>query len=65
MPMSKDKALIAVTVPKEFKAQLEQMAKQEKRSLSNYISIILEEHVKQKKTQNEFFGAIFQQNDNE
>ncbi len=51
MPLSKDKALIAVTVPKEFKAELEQMARQEKRSLSNYISIVLEEHMKQKQAQ--------------
>ncbi len=64
MPMSKDKALIAVTVPKEFKVQLEQMAKQEKRSLSNYISIVLEDHVKQKKTQNEFLQAENNENHN-
>ena len=51
MPMSKNNAAIAVRVPKEFKAELEQLAKQEKRSLSNYITIVLEEHMKQKQAQ--------------
>lgn len=46
--------MVGFYVTKELKAELEQLAKQEKRSLSNYITIILEEHIKQK-TQNEGF----------
>ena len=43
--MSKDNAVIAVRIPKEVKEKLEQMAKKEKRSLSNYISLMIDEHI--------------------
>lgn len=51
MPMSKNKAITGVVITKEIKEQLEHMAKEDRRSLSNYISIILEDYVKHKNMQ--------------
>ncbi len=51
MPMSKNKAITGVVISKEIKEQLEHMAKEDRRSLSNYISIILEDYVKHKSMQ--------------
>ena len=45
MSVSKNKAVTGVVIPKEIKEQLEQMAKRDRRSLSNYISVILEDYV--------------------
>lgn len=53
MPMSKNKTVTGVVIPKEIKEQLEQMAKRDRRSLSNYISIILEDYVKHNGIQNQ------------
>ena len=48
MAMSKNKAVTGIVIPREIKGQLEKFAKQERRSLSNYISVVLENHVRQK-----------------
>ena len=48
MAMSKNKAVTGIVIPREIKEQLEKFAKQERRSLPNYISVVLENHVRQK-----------------
>jgi len=42
--VSKDNTRIIVSLPKALKQQLEELAKNENRSLSNYILHILKEH---------------------
>lgn len=49
MAMDKDKKRIEVHVQPEIKAALVQLAKDDKRSLLNYIEVILERHVKEQK----------------
>ena len=46
MATSRNKTVTGIVIPKEIKEQLEQMAKRDRRSLSNYIAIVLEDHVK-------------------
>lgn len=45
MAVSKDNDRIVIMVTKEVKSQLEQLAKKDNRSLSNYASTILQRHV--------------------
>ena len=52
MATSKNKTVTGIVIPKEIKEQLEQMAKKDRRSLSNYIAIVLEDHVKCNTTEN-------------
>lgn len=46
MAISKDKVGVLINMNKELKVQLEQNAKAEGRSLTNYINYILEQHIK-------------------
>ena len=47
MSVSKDKTGVLINMDKTLKAELEKQAKEESRSLTNYINWILENHVKQ------------------
>lgn len=49
MAVSKDNDRIVIMVTKEVKAQLEQLADKDNRSLSNYASTILQRHVENQK----------------
>ncbi|WP_425499845.1 ribbon-helix-helix domain-containing protein [Cerasicoccus fimbriatus] len=42
-PLSKNSAYLSVVVPKEVKAKLAELAKDDRRSLSQMVSIILED----------------------
>ena len=57
MPIAKDKDRIVIIVPKELKSEVERIAQEQDRSMSNLIAIILKDYVKQKKTQNEVLQA--------
>ena len=57
MPASENKIQIGIWVPKELKAELEQIAKEQDRSMSNLLTIILKDYVNKKKNQNEFLQA--------
>jgi hypothetical protein len=46
MAISKDNERIIVTVSKEIKSLLQELAQQDKRSLSNYCALVLEQHAK-------------------
>lgn len=48
MATAKNKTVTGIVISKDIKEQLETLARQDRRSLSNYISIILEDHIKQK-----------------
>ena len=54
MPASKNKSQIGIHVPKELKFELEQIAKEQDRSLSNLLTVILKDYVNKQKTQNSF-----------
>ena len=47
MSISKDNDRLVVIVSKEVKAQLAELAKGENRTLSNYVKVLLENHVKE------------------
>jgi predicted DNA-binding protein len=47
--ISKDNKRILVTVPAEIKIQLEELAKKENRTLTNYIATVLLQHLEQEK----------------
>ena len=47
MAISKNNTRVLVTMPKELKAQLEKLAKENNRSLSNFIVTVLQEKVTQ------------------
>ena len=47
MPISKDKTSVLINMNKELKAELEERAKAENRSLTNYINTVLEQHIKE------------------
>jgi hypothetical protein len=49
MAIGEDKDRIIVTVDKELKVELEKLAKEEKRNLSNYCYNVLSNHYKQLK----------------
>ncbi|REK68029.1 MAG: DNA-binding protein [Cohnella sp.] len=49
MPVSEKNERIVITVTKELKKELEQFAKQDDRSLSNYVHKVLREHVEKLK----------------
>ena len=54
MPASKNKSQIGTFVPKELKTELEQIAREQDRSLSNLLTVILKNYVKNQKSQNPF-----------
>lgn len=39
-----------ITIPKELKSKIEQLAKEDNRSFNNYVITVLKEHVDNKKT---------------
>mgnify|MGYP000403941175 CR=1 FL=1 len=45
MVISKKNTRVTITIPKELKRELEEKAKQENRTLSNYIVHILKKHL--------------------
>lgn len=45
MPISKDKTRTVITIPKELKKQLEDIAKKDNRSFNNLIIKILKDYV--------------------
>ena len=49
MSISKDNDRLVVIVSKELKTQLGALAKEDDRTLSNYVKLILENHIKNKK----------------
>lgn len=49
MSVSKDNIRILVTVSRELKSELEAIAKQENRSVSNLIATIIKDFVKERK----------------
>ena len=48
MSISKNNDRLVVIVSKEVKAQLGELAKEEGRTVSNYVKVILENHIKDK-----------------
>jgi metal-responsive CopG/Arc/MetJ family transcriptional regulator len=57
MPVSQEKSIVSAVIPQTAKEELEKIAQEQDRSMSNLIAIILKDYVKQKKTQNEDFQA--------
>lgn len=49
MAISQDKTRTNITIPKDLKAQLEQIAKEENRSFNNLLITVLQEYVKSRK----------------
>ena len=47
MAIGEDKARVVTIIDKELKDKLEMLAKRDKRSLSNYICLLLEKHVEE------------------
>ena len=47
MSISKDNDRLVVIVSKQVKAQLSELAVKEGRTLSNYVKVLLENHVKE------------------
>lgn len=47
MAIGEDKARVVTIIDKELKDKLEVLAKRDKRSLSNYICLLLEKHVEE------------------
>ena len=48
MGISKDNDRLTIIINKELKTKLEQIAKQDNRSTSNYVASLLEEHIEAK-----------------
>lgn len=48
MAVCSDKIRILVTVPREVKEQLEEVAKQENRSVSNYVYTLIQKDLNEK-----------------
>ena len=48
MSVSQKNTRIIITIPKEVKAQLEKAALRENRSISNYVSTLIQNDLKQK-----------------
>ena len=48
MAISKDNDRLVVIISKEVKAQLGELAEKDGRSVSNYVKVLLENHVKDK-----------------
>ena len=48
MSIPKDKTTITAIVDKEDKKALQELADNDRRSLSNYVALVLEEHLKSK-----------------
>jgi len=53
MPVSQEKSIVSAVIPQTAKEELEKIAQEQDRSMSNLIAIILKDYVKQKKNQNE------------
>lgn len=53
MPVSQEKSIVSAVIPQTAKEELERIAQEQDRSMSNLIAIILKDYVKQKKIQNE------------
>jgi predicted DNA-binding protein len=49
MSISKDNDRLTIIISKESKKELEQIAKEDKRSTSNYVANLLEEHINEKR----------------
>lgn len=47
MAISKDNDRLVVIISKELKAQLNELATKDGRTLSNYVKVLLENHVKE------------------
>ncbi len=52
MPISQEKAIVSAVIPQNAKEELERIAEEQDRSMSNLIAIILKDYVKQKQAQN-------------
>lgn len=52
MAIGNDKIRILVTVPRDIKVQLEKVARQENRSVSNYIFTLIQKDLEKKLTEN-------------
>lgn len=63
MSASKNKSQIGIHVPKELKSKLEQIARDQDRSLSNLLTIVLKDYVCKQKTQNTFSDSKKPQNE--
>lgn len=50
MSISQDKTRTNITIPKDLKGKLEQIAKEENRSFNNLLITVLQEYVKSRKT---------------
>ncbi|MGL5439083.1 MAG: ribbon-helix-helix domain-containing protein [Filifactoraceae bacterium] len=50
MALKSDKTRILVNIPIDLKKDLEEAARQDNRSVSNYILTLLEKHLKDKKS---------------
>ena len=48
MSISKDNDRLVVIINKEVKAQLSELAKEDGRTLSNYVKVLLENHINNK-----------------
>lgn len=46
MALSKDKTRILINIPNDLKSQIEKLAKEENRSVSNFIVTLLEKNIK-------------------
>ena len=51
MPISQEKAIVSAVIPQDAKEELERIAEEQDRSMSNLIAIILKDYVKQKQAQ--------------
>ncbi len=49
MSISQDKTRTNITIPKDLKEKLEQIAKEENRSFNNLLITVLQEYVKSRK----------------
>ena len=47
MSISKDNDRLVVIISKQIKAQLSELAEKDGRTLSNYVKVLLENHVKE------------------
>ena len=52
MAIGKDKVRTALTLEKEFKVKLEQLAKEDERSFNSFIIKVLKDYVKEKEKEN-------------
>lgn len=48
MSVAKENVRISITIPKELRDKLQEIAKADNRTLSNYIVTVMQEHLKDK-----------------